>query len=84
MRNGDAAELALLLEVGRLADAVLPARLGHLGAEFDLFQDTDDLAFTELRFLYVETPFGGILYSRLDQVFEEASFRVAIRDALDF
>ena len=73
VRHRHAAVLALPLVIRRLADAVLPARLAYLGAEFDLFQDADDLAFTELRFLHVETPFHGILYFRMDQVFKEAS-----------
>lgn len=51
-------------------------RIADFGAEFDFFQDANDLAFTELRFLHVETPFLGILYFRLAQVFEETSKRI--------
>jgi hypothetical protein len=43
-----AAVLGFPLVVGRLADAVLSARLTNLGSEFDFIQDADDLAFTEL------------------------------------
>jgi hypothetical protein len=73
MRVRHAAELAPPFVVGRLADAVLPARLTDLGAEFDFFQDANDLAFAELRFLHVEAPFHGILYFCMAQVLKEAS-----------
>lgn len=73
VRHAHPGELALPLVVRRLADAVLPARLAHPRAQLDFLQDANDLAFTELRFLHVETPFHGILYFRMDQVFEVAS-----------
>ena len=70
MRHTDARALALPLVVGRVADAVLPTRLVDFGAELNLFEDRDHLAFSESGFLHVETPLGGILYLRLAEVFE--------------
>ncbi len=52
---------------------MLATRLADLGAQLDLLEDRDDLAFTESRFLHVGTPFVGILYFRLAQDFEVAS-----------
>ncbi len=46
--NCHAAELALPLVISGVADSVLPAGLTNLGAEFDFFQDADNLAFAEL------------------------------------
>lgn len=71
--NRHARELAFPFVIGRLAHAVLPARLADLGAQFDLLEDGNDLAFTESGFLYVETPSVGILYSQLAQVSKGAS-----------
>lgn len=59
MRDGHAVVLALPLVKGGIADAMLAAGFPHLGTQFDLFQDADDLAFTEFRFLHVETQFLG-------------------------
>ena len=59
VRDGHPVELTFPLVSGRLADAMFAAGLADLGTEFDLFQDADDLAFAELRFLNVETPLGG-------------------------
>jgi hypothetical protein len=64
VRYRHAAELARPFVVGRLADAVPPARLADLGAEFDFFQDANDLALAQ---------FYGILYFCMAQVFKEAS-----------
>jgi hypothetical protein len=52
---------------------MLPARLADLGAQLDLLEDGNDLAFTESGFLHVGTPLVGILYFQLDQVFKGAS-----------
>lgn len=77
MRDRHARELAFPFVIGRLADAVLPARLADLGAQFDLLEDDNDLAFTESGFLHVEeNPLVGILYCRLAQVSEGASTRI--------
>ncbi len=46
---------------------------GDLRAQFVLFEDGNNLAFTESGFLHVENPFGGVLYFRLEQIFEWAS-----------
>lgn len=46
VRDRHARELAFPFVIGRLADAVLPARLADLGAQFDLLEDGNDLAFT--------------------------------------
>ncbi len=73
VRDRHARELAFPFVVGRLADAVLPARLADLGTQLDLLEDGNDLAFTESGFLHVETPLVGILYCRLAQVSEGAS-----------
>jgi hypothetical protein len=54
---------------------VLAARLADLGAELNVLEDGNDLAFTESGFLHVETPSVGILYLQVDQVFERASTR---------
>ncbi len=61
VRDRHARELAFPFVIGRLADAVLPARLADLGAQFDLLEDGKDLAFTESDFLHVGTPLSGIL-----------------------
>ena len=73
MRDRHARELALPLVVRRLADAVLPARLGDLGAQLDLLEDADYLGFAESGFLHVETPLGWILYFQVAQVFKGTS-----------
>lgn len=72
-RHVHAGEAALALVVGRLADAVLAARLANLAAKLDLLEDRNDLAVSESGFLHVEAPCVWILYSQLDQDFEEAS-----------
>lgn len=79
VRDRHTAELALLFAVGRLADALLPARLTNLGAKFDFSQEASNLACIELRFLQVATPFRGILYCRVAQDFKGASGRLAQR-----
>lgn len=73
VRDRHTRELAFPFVIGRLADAVLPARLADLGTQLDLLKDGNDLAFTESGFLHVETPLVEILYSQLDQVSEGAS-----------
>lgn len=73
VRDRHTRELALPLVVRRLADAVLPARLGYLRAKLDFLEDADHLRFTESGLLHVETPAGGILYFQLVQVFEGTS-----------
>ena len=73
VRHRHARVLAFPFVVSRLAHAVFPARFTDLGAQLDLLEDGNDLAFTESRFLHVETPLVGILYSHVDQVFEGAS-----------
>lgn len=70
--------LALEFVKSRRALAVSLARLADLGVQFDLPEDANDLAFNESGFLYVGTPFVGILYFQLAQVFEVASVRQAI------
>lgn len=70
VRERHTRELALPFVVGRLADAVLSARLVDTGAEFNLLEDAGYLGFTESGFLHVETPLGWILYFRVVQVFE--------------
>jgi len=48
MRHGHSAELILPVVVREFTAPVLPAGLPDLGSQFDLFQDTDYLALTEL------------------------------------
>ena len=73
VRHRHARELAFPFVTGRLAHAVLPARFADLGAQLDLLEDGNDLAFTESCFLHVGTSLVGILYRRMDQDFEGAS-----------
>ena len=61
--------------VRRVADAMLPARLGDLCAHLDHFEGRLDLARTETRCPHAETPLTGTLYTRLVVVFEAASER---------
>lgn len=54
--------LALPLVVRGIADAVLATGVADFGTELDLFEDADNLRFTESGFLPVETSVGWILY----------------------
>ena len=74
VRDGHARILALPFVAGRIAHAVLSARLANLCAQFDLLEDGNNLTFTESGFLHVETPRLGILYSQIVQLFAGASF----------
>lgn len=51
VRDRHARELALLLVVLWIADAVLPARLADLGNHLGLFKDADYLHFAEMPFI---------------------------------
>ena len=73
VRHRHARILIFPLVVGRLAHAMLSARLADLRAQFDLLEDGNDLAFTESGFLHVETPLVGILCSQLAQIYQGAS-----------
>lgn len=54
--------LAFPFVVRGIAGAVFAAGVADLGAEQDLFEEADDLRFTESGFLHAETSVGGILY----------------------
>jgi hypothetical protein len=52
--------LAFSLVVGRFAATALPAGFAHLGAQVNLFQYANDLAFTEFRFPHAEAALHGV------------------------
>ena len=47
VRDGHARIVSLPLVIGRLDHAVFAAGLANFGAQLDLLEDADDLAFTE-------------------------------------